>query len=185
MKKTMATPQPPQALPRRRSLVRPHARLGISVYPDGGGAFTIFRETSIKGPVSERPAVLIARFHLRLTRPGRSIRHRFFQRICIITTPTFVWLPGYRTKLWAFDAFSGDYAGFYEWDGADRADSYARRLLPILRALSNRGSASCEVRPGERLEHYLAARSSDPASAAGHDGGIRMGRRARRRTVAL
>jgi hypothetical protein len=138
-------------------LVRPHTRLGTAVRLDSGGVFAVFRETTFAGLPIERPAVLAVRFHLRATRPRQHRLHRLFQRVCIITTPFFVRTPGYRTKLWAYDAQTGDYAGVYQWDGADRAEAYAHSLVPILRALSRRGSVSYRVYADERLDDHLAA----------------------------
>lgn len=138
-------------------LVRPHARVGTRIRLDSGGEFTVFRETTVAGVETARPAVLAVRFHLRATRPGQRLLHRAFQRACIITTPFFVRTPGYRTKLWAYDGDSGDYAGVYQWDGAERADAYARSLVPILRALSRRGSVSYRIYADERLTEHLAA----------------------------
>ena len=92
-------------------LVRPHARVGTRVRLEDGGEFAVFRETTVAGVATPRPAVLAVRFHLRGTRPGQRWLHRAFQRACILTTPFFARTPGYRTKLWAYDGDSGDYAG--------------------------------------------------------------------------
>ena len=140
-------------------LDRPHGRVARRVRLDDDGVFAVFRETTVAGLPIERPAVLAVRFHLRATRARHRRFHRLFQRVCILTTPFFVRTPGYRTKLWAFDAQTGDYAGVYQWDGAERADAYARSLVPILRALSRRGSVSDRIYAGERLNDHLAARA--------------------------
>jgi hypothetical protein len=138
-------------------LVRPRARRGTRVRLDSGGVFEVFRETTVAGLPVERPAVLAVRFHLRAMGPRQRRLHRLFQRVCILTTPFFVRTPGYRTRLWAHDAQTGDYAGVYQWDGADRAEAYAHSLAPILRALSRRGSVSYRIYAGERLDDHLAA----------------------------
>ena len=88
--------------------------------------------------------------------------HRLFQLACIVTTPFVAGLPGYRTKLWMYDELSGDYAGLYEWDGADRADKYASGLVRILRALSERDSVSYRVYAGERLQRHLDEHAASP-----------------------
>jgi len=149
-------------LGRTGRLRRPRGRVGARVGLESGGQFTVFRDTSVVGGEAERPAVLAVRFHLRLSCPQQRRMHRLFQLACIVTTPFFAGLPGYRTKLWMYDERSGDYAGLYEWDGADRAGEYARGLVPILRALSERDSVSYRVYAGERLETHLDEHAASP-----------------------
>jgi len=142
-------------LARKGRLRRLRRRVGTRVALEGGSEFLVFRDTSVVGVATPRPAVLAVRFHLRFIRPDQRWAHRLFQAVCVITTPFFAGLAGYRTKLWMYSARSGEYAGLYEWDGADRAAHYAEGLVPILRAVSKGGSVSYHVYPGERLEGRL------------------------------
>ena len=93
-----------------------------------GQLYVPFRETVATGSrrAGVAPAVLQPRFRLRGTgRPG-SIRHRVFWRVCIVTTPFFVGVEGFRSKLWMYDPETGSYAGLYDWDDPDAAEAYAR-----------------------------------------------------------
>ena len=47
--------------------------------------------------------------------------HAPFRVVCIITTPFFVGIRGFRSKLWMVDPETADFAGLYEWDDADTA----------------------------------------------------------------
>ena len=75
--------------------------------------------------------------------------------MCIVTTPFFVGLPGFRSKLWMVDPETGDFAGLYEWDDAPTARAYAEGLSKVLRLLSVRGSVSYELRTGCSVDEYL------------------------------
>ena len=46
--------------------------------------------------------------------------------------------PGMVSKLWMAADEQGVYRGFYEWDGAARAESYARSLWRVLALVSER-----------------------------------------------
>jgi len=50
----------------------------------------------------------------------------------------------------------GVYRGLYEWDGAERADSYARALWWVLALVSVRGSIDYRVLPGLRRADVTA-----------------------------
>jgi hypothetical protein len=81
-----------------------------------GRAYVPFRHTR-KGPAfwsdEQPPAVLQPRFHLGPLPARRRRLHRLFRVVCIITTPFFVGLPGFRSKLWMVDPATGDFAGLY------------------------------------------------------------------------
>lgn len=144
------------------------AHVGRALTVSDGHVFVPFRETSIDvpRPAGVRPAVLQPRFQLRgLGRPG-SRRHRLFRRMCIVTTPFFVGLPGFRSKLWMYDPATGGYAGLYDWDDPAAAAAYADGLAKVLRPLSVPGSVSCEVVADLDVEAYLrraGQRRVDPA----------------------
>jgi hypothetical protein len=87
-------------------------------------------------------------------RAGQPLRFWVFERVCILTTPFFVGLAGFRSKLWMVDRSTGDFAGLYQWDGQADAIAYAEGLSKILRALSVRGSVGYEVVPGT-VDDYL------------------------------
>jgi hypothetical protein len=81
--------------------------------------------------------------------------------VCIVTTPFFVGVRGFRSKLWMVDPATGDFAGLYEWDDAVSARAYAEGLARVLRALSTPGSVSYELVEGLTVEDYLAAHAGD------------------------
>jgi len=101
------------------------------------------------------PVILQPRFHLEVLRPGRRRLHSLFRVMCIITTPFFVGLPGFRSKLWMVDPVTGDFAGLYEWDDLATAQAYAGGLARVLRLLSTSGSVSYELTEGVDLDGYL------------------------------
>jgi hypothetical protein len=116
------------------------------------------------------PTVLHPRFRLRGLGRSDSFRHRMFRRCCIVTTPFFVGVDGFRSKLWMYDPATGDYAGLYDWDDPTSARAYADGLSAVLRLLSVPGSVSYELVAGEDVATYLAtssATASSPTSQAG------------------
>ena len=104
------------------------------------------------------------RFHLRALPARRHLLHRLFRVVCIVTTPFFVGLRGFRSKLWMVDPDTGDFAGLYQWDGEGLARAYAEGLARVLSALSVEGSVSYELTPG-LVEDYLANSRADAVSA--------------------
>lgn len=146
--------------------------------PDGR-TYVPFRHTISTAPVEPRdggPAVLQARFHLRGFRPGRRWRHAAFRRLCIVTTPFFVGLPGFRSKLWMVDDATGDFAGLNDWDDATGARAFAAGLVRILRPLSVRNSVSWEVTDGQTVAEHLARHGNPPSGPRS----LRSGSSARR-----
>ena len=106
-------------------------------------------------------AVLQPRFHLTALAPGRRHLHALFRVVCIATTPLFVGLRGFRSKLWMVNPATGDFAGLYEWDDADSARAYADGLNRILRALSAPSSVSYELVEGQTVDDYLVANAGE------------------------
>jgi hypothetical protein len=137
-----------------------HERLGTRVHTADDRTFTIFGET-VSDPVAwlraVPPAVLQIRFRLRGMSADHRVRHAAFRRLCFGTTPGFVALAGFRSKLWLVDPATGEYAGLYEWDDARTAGEYACALRRVLRPLCEGGSVAVEIVDGTTIGHYLAA----------------------------
>jgi hypothetical protein len=143
---------------RRRIRLRT-ARLGRPLTMSDGQVYVPFRDTVATGPrrADVAPAVLQPRFRLRgVGRPG-SARHRLFWRVCILTTPFFVGLDGFRSKLWMYEPATGAYAGLYDWDDPASAAAYAKGLCRVLRPLSVPGSVSYELIEDLDVDAYLRA----------------------------
>jgi len=141
-------------------------RLGQPLRMSDGRTFVPFRHTVRRSAAptgaGATTAVLHPRFHLRFTKPRHRLFRELFRRVCIITTPFFVGLPGFRSKLWMVDPDTLDYAGLYDWDDADEARAYAEGLSRILRLLSVPGSVSYELVPDVTVDEYLD-RNASPA----------------------
>ena len=134
-----------------------HDRLGSGVVTSDDRCFTPFRET-VKSPdlwTGRDPAVLVQRFRLRAMQPGSHVRHAIFRRVCIVMTPLFVGVRGFRSKLWMYDAATGEYARLYEWDDVDSAQAYAEGLCEVVRLLPVPGSVSYELIEGCTVDVYL------------------------------
>ncbi|MBM3940875.1 MAG: hypothetical protein FJ318_08345 [SAR202 cluster bacterium] len=112
-----------------------------------------------KQSTGARPVLLHPRFRLRfMPRRHRGIRHAIFERVCIVTTPFFVGLPGFRSKWWLVDVVTGDYAGLYQWDTVEQARADASGLERVLRLVSVPGSVSCEVIADRGVDAFAVAR---------------------------
>lgn len=144
--------------------------LGQSLRMSDGRTYVPFRHTrkAVEGwSHAHEPAVLQPRFHLRFMPARRRRLHALFRVVCIVTTPFFVGLPGFRSKLWMVDPETGDFAGLYEWDDAPTATAYAEGLSKILRLLSAPGSVSYEVCEDTTVEQYLEAASATATAEVG------------------
>jgi hypothetical protein len=117
-----------------------------------GTAAPVYRETVVPRPETADPAVLVVEFRLRWVR-GRG--HAAFRAESLLNTPLFVGFEGFVSKLWLAHDEQGRYRGFYEWDGPDLADSYARALWWVLALVSVRGSIHYTVLPGWRRDELL------------------------------
>jgi hypothetical protein len=140
-------------------------RVGTPLRMSDGRTYTPFRETRKRDSewAGKDAAVLQARFHLRTMRPGQHRRYALFRTVCIVTTPFFVGLRGFRSKLWMEDPATGDFAGLYEWDDDGVASAYARGLNRILRWLSVSGSVSAEVVAHTTVDAYLEESRRGPS----------------------
>ena len=144
----------------RREVHQPRGNVGLVIPFADGTTGRVYRETAVDPPAAD-PCVLVVSFRLRLVR-GRG--HPLFRIESILNTPLFVGFPGFVSKLWLAHDSHGLYRGLYEWDGADRADAYARSLWRVLELVSERGSIGYRVLPGLRRDQVLA----DPAVLARH-----------------
>jgi hypothetical protein len=137
--------------------------LGRPLQMSDGRTYVPFRNTrkaAAAWSTDHPPVILQPRFHLEVLRPGRRRLHALFRVVCIVTTPFFVGLPGFRSKLWMVDPSTGDFAGLYEWDDAATARAYAEGLAKVLRLLSTPGSVSYELAEGVDLDDYLESRGN-------------------------
>lgn len=137
---------------RRREVHQPRGNVGRVIPFADGTTGRVYRETAVDRPAAD-PCVLVVSFRLRLVR-GRL--HPLFRIESILNTPLFVGFPGFVSKLWLAHDSHGLYRGLYEWDGADRADSYARSLWRVLELVSEKGSIDYRVLPGLRRDEVLA-----------------------------
>jgi hypothetical protein len=136
----------------RRELRWPRDNVGRVLRFSDGTSARVYRETVARAPASD-PCFLAVSFRLRVVR-GRG--HAWFRAESILNTPLFVGFPGFVSKLWLAHDGHGIYRGLYEWDGADRAEHYARSLWRVLELGCERGSIDFRVFPGVRRDEALA-----------------------------
>lgn len=116
--------------------------------------YKIFRETEKPSSTGDT-VILVIGFRLKAIR-SNPLFHWLFQRVCILTTPFWSGLTGFKTKLWMVDPATKNYLGIYDWRGKKEADAYISFLLPILKFFSVRGSVWAEQVVGQDFEEYLA-----------------------------
>ena len=141
--------------------------VGVPLRMSDGRTYVPFRHTrraEARWSDAQAPAVLQPRFHLELLPPRWLRLHALFRVVCIVTTPFFVGLRGFRSKLWMVDPETGDFAGLYEWDDAPTARAYAEGLARVLRVLSAPGSVSYELVEGMTVQDYLRRNAPAPAT---------------------
>jgi hypothetical protein len=148
-----------------RKLEWPRDRVGERLRFEDGTTSTVFRET-VLSEVTREPALLVVQFRLHLL-GRRPLPHKLFRAESIANTPLFAGFPGFRSKLWLCDDATGLYRGIYEWDGADRAASYAETLSALLRLVSVPGTVRYRLVAGIRRDDFLreprSVTSSRPA----------------------
>lgn len=144
----------------RREIHQPREHVGLRLGFADGTTGRVYRETRVDRPPAE-PCVLVVSFRLTRVR-GRG--HTLFRIESVLNTPLFVGFPGFVSKLWLAHDSHDLYRGLYEWDGADRAESYARSLWRVLELVSAPGSIDYRVLPGLRRDDVL----EDPAVLDGH-----------------
>ncbi|MFC7272468.1 hypothetical protein ACFQS1_00625 [Paractinoplanes rhizophilus] len=143
---------------RRRQVRLPANHLGMRLRFGDRGSATVYRETVVDAAAPRDPCVLVVEFRLRGVR-GRG--HDLFRRESLLNTPLFVGFPGFVSKLWLAHDENGAYRGLYEWDGADRAEAYARALWRVLALVSVRGSIHYRVLPGRRRDELVDRPGAD------------------------
>jgi hypothetical protein len=136
----------------RRQVRLPTTHVGLSLRFGDGSSATVYRETVLRTVVPRDPCVLVVEFRLRAVR-GRG--HALFRWESLFNTPLFVGFPGFVSKLWLAHDERGAYRGLYEWDGAERAEAYARALWRVLALVSVRGSIHYRVLPGLRRDEII------------------------------
>lgn len=127
-------------------------RLGTRLRFTDGTSARVYRETRLGSGLAKDPCTLVVTFRLRLVH-GRA--HGLFRLESLLNTPLFVGFPGFTSKLWLAHDEQGRYRGVYEWDGAQRAECYARSLWFW------RWSA-CPVRSGTRSCPACVGTTSSP-----------------------
>jgi hypothetical protein len=137
----------------RRQVHLPRSHVGSRLNFADGSASVVYRETVVDGPRPEEPCVLVVEFRLHVV---RGWGHALFRWESIANTPLFVGFPGLVSKLWLAADQHDVYRGLYEWDGAARAESYARALWRVLALVSVRGSIAYRVVPGLGRDELLA-----------------------------
>jgi hypothetical protein len=134
-------------------LSQPRRHVGARLTFGNGASAHVFRETIAARRRINAPATLVIEFRLRAI---HGCAHRLFETESILNTPLFAGFPGFVSKLWLTADENDVYRGIYEWDGADRAESYAGVMCRILAMVSRRGSVAHHVIPGESRAHFLA-----------------------------
>ena len=137
----------------RRRLHLPRGHVGMRLRFADGTSARVYRETVIDRDATQDPCVLVVGFRLRAV---RGWGHAVFRWESLLNTPLFAGFPGLVSKLWLADDERGRYRGLYEWDGAQRAEAYARALWRVLALVSVPGSIHYVVLPGLRRDELLA-----------------------------
>jgi hypothetical protein len=120
-------------------------------FADGSRA-RVYRETLVERTPAD-PAFLAVVFRLRAV---RGPAHAAFRVASLLNTPLFVGFPGFVSKLWLTADEQGRYRGLYEWDGAERAEHYARSLWRVLELVSEPGSIDYQVVRGVGRDDAIA-----------------------------
>lgn len=128
-------------------------RLGTRLRFTDGTSARVYRETRLGSGLAKDPCTLAVTFRLRLVH-GRT--HALFRLESLLNTPLFVGFPGFTSKLWLAHDEQGRYRGLYEWDGAARAELYARSLWRVLALVSVPGSIRYVALPGLRRDDVIA-----------------------------
>src|SRR5437868_2960666 len=113
----------------RQKMRLPREHVGMRVHFADGTSAPVVRETVVDRGFTVDPCVLVVEFRLRVV---RGWGHALFRWESLLNTPLFVGFPGFVSKLWLAHDENDVYRGGYEWDGAERAEHYARCLWRIL-----------------------------------------------------
>ena len=158
---------------RSGNIRNPENRLGNLYQIDQGGTYRIFRETMRTPDDSGSTGVLVVGFRLRLIGSNPAC-HWIFQRVCLLTTPFWIGIRGFRVKLWMVEPGTKDYLGIYSWAGADHARRYVEALLRVLRVVSTRDSVWYEQYPEEDLDSFLQERATPDRESRSESDTARM-----------
>ena len=129
----------------RRRLHRDPGTVGDTAALPDGRSFTIFRDTTCDETATGEPVTLAVWFRLKGVPAGARIRRWLFERESILNTLLYAGFAGYRRKRWMVDPVTSEYAGLYDWIGADAAEHYARYITSVLRPLSVPGSVGYQI----------------------------------------
>jgi len=136
----------------RQQIHLPARHVGRWLHFADGTSARVYRETVVGRGLAQDPCVLVVEFRLRAV---RGFGHVLFRWESLLNTPLFAGFPGFASKLWLASDERGRYRGLYEWDGAQRADAYARALWRVLALVSVPGSIHYVVLPGVRRDQVL------------------------------
>ncbi len=136
----------------RRQVRFPRSEVGTRLVFADHTTSRVYRDTTVSVRSAD-PCFLAVTFRLRSVR-GRG--HAWFRAESWLNTPLFVGFPGFASKLWLAHDELGRYRGLYEWDGAVRAERYARSLWHVLALVSEPGSIDYRIVPGLRRADVLA-----------------------------
>jgi hypothetical protein len=131
----------------------PKSRVGVKLRFADGTIGRVYRETEVDHERVAEPCVLAVCFRLRFV---RGPLHVLFRWESVLNTPLFVGFPGFVSKLWLAHDHNGVYRGVYDWDGAHRAEHYARCLWRVLALVSARGSVAYVIRDAVTRDELLA-----------------------------
>lgn len=121
-----------------------------------GTSARVYRETVVDDTPKD-PCALVVEFRLWEWAVRGRRTHTLFRWESLLNTPLFVGFPGFVSKLWLANDEHGVYRGVYEWDGAERAEHYARSLWRVLALGCEPGSIHYRVLPGLGRDALLAA----------------------------
>jgi hypothetical protein len=147
-------------------LESPKERIGLRLHFEDGTTSRVFRETALRGALSDDPCLLVIQFRLRFL-GANPLLHAAFRRECVLHTPLFAGFAGFRSKLWADDVRTGVYRGIYQFNGAQAARAYASRMVRLLAPFSNQGTARFHVVEGLARDAFLRDPQLAPSDPAG------------------
>ncbi|WP_051942909.1 hypothetical protein [Streptacidiphilus rugosus] len=147
---------------------QPRTQVGERLRFADGTSALVYRETRLDNRTAPDACALVVAFRLRAVR-GRG--HTLFRWVSLLNTPLFVGFPGFGSKLWLAADERGRYRGVYEWDGAERAEHYARCLWRVLALVSARGSIRYRVIPRVRRDDLVRPPAGGPRARAEREDG--------------
>lgn len=113
--------------------------LGKKYSAPDGKTYQVFLNTVSDKEYSEQEVTLIVGFRLFLIGNSRFF-HWLFQHLCMLDTPVWVGLRGFKEKFWMVDQDSKNYLGIYHFRGKEDAKVYANYICAVLRPVSTKNS---------------------------------------------